>query len=399
MQKDRLPGVYYNEDVAYELTGEGSKIPVIIGATNNTTVTETKDESGNITRRAYNADGTVIRKYSGWNDVNVSTQAEEPGIGVWVEGTDNQLLNFCKEFFEEARLEINSDIGVPYVYLIDVGDGKSKDAWINALELAKTKRDAIIEAYIGADNITNYNFKSFLTGAYESIELETHDLDLRNGFSTIGYNNPDEVTDAQLIATTAESTGIQVSRIGIMEPLLAGKTFARICCTPANTEPGFLEYRSVEPGTFKDRTKAEMKALQQAGIIFNRDEHINAEVYPKMNLCLATSFRKATMPADAFFHARFNADDLLREVFGACYKQIKANESATNLAYLQTRINKIVNDRVNAEEMIKWDEKTGQGTKLIANISDADPWSVIVTGQIQSQKCTIAIDVEATLKL
>ena len=27
----KLPGVYYDENVTYELTGEGSKIPVIIG--------------------------------------------------------------------------------------------------------------------------------------------------------------------------------------------------------------------------------------------------------------------------------------------------------------------------------------------------------------------------------
>ena len=140
-----------------------------------------------------------------------------------------------------------------------------------------------------------------------------------------------------------------------MEPLLAGKTFARICCTPANTEPGFLEYRSVEPETFKDRTKAEMKALQNAGIIFNRDEHINSDVHPKINLCVSTAYAANSVPADALFHARFNADDLLRDVFAACYTQVKANESATNIAYLQTRVNKIVNDRVSAEEMKKFD--------------------------------------------
>ena len=174
---------------------------------------------------------------------------------------------------------------------------------------------------------------------------------------------------------------------------------ARICCTPSNTEPGFHEYRSVEPGEFKDRTKAEMLKLQNAGIIFNRDEHINGNVYPKINLCVSTSFAATTRPADALFHARFNSDALLREVFEACYSQIKANESATNLAYLQTRINKIVNDKVSAEEMIKYDEKTENGTKLIVNQSDADPYSLIITGQMQPQKCTVAIEVEATVKI
>ena len=83
----------------------------------------------------------------------------------------------------------------------------------------------------------------------------------------------------------------------------------------------------------------------------------------------------------------------------ACYKQIKANESVTNIAYLQTRINKIVNDRVSAEEMIKWDEKTGQGTKLTVTQSNDDPYSIVVSGQMHPQKCTIAINVTATLKI
>ncbi len=383
----KLPGVYYNERVTYELTGEGSKIPVIIGATGNTATDD------------YKIDGTVIRKFTGWEDVNKATTAEVPGIGVYSENTTNQLSKFLHEFFEEARLQVNSDIGVPYIYIIDVGDGKTKQSWLNALNLAKSKLDATIEIYVGADAITSYELKAFLDGAYASIKEGTKDLDLRCAFTTKGYNNPSSVTDAQLIALTNESTGVQYSRIGITEPLLFGKTMARICCTPSNVEPGFYEYRSVEPGTFKDRTKAEMLTLQNAGIIFNRDEHINGKVHPKINLCVSSSFAATTRPADALFHARFNADALLREVFEACYNQIKANESATNLAYLQTRINKIVNDKVSAEEMIKYDEKTGNGTRLIVNQSDADPYSLIITGQMHPQKCTVAIEVEATVKL
>ena len=298
------------------------------------------------------------------------------------------------EFFKEARLLTNSDIGVPYIYVIDVGAGTAKQAWLDALTLAKSKSDAQIEVYVGADNINSYDLPAFLKGAYAAILEETHDLDLRCAFTT-KYG----ATDEQLIALTNESSGIQKSRIGICEPLLFGKTVARICCTPSNMEPGHLVYRSVEPREFIDRTKAEMLNLQNAGIIFNRDEHINGNIYPKMNLCVATSFAATTRPADALFHARFNADSLLREVFEACYAQIKANESASNLAYLQTRINKLVNDKVSAEEMVKYDERTEAGTKLIANESDSDPYSIIITGQIQPIKCTIAIEVEATVKL
>jgi hypothetical protein len=387
----KLPGVYYNEKVTYELTGEGSKIPVIIGVT------------GNTGSENYKVDGTVMRKFTSWEDVNRAIDAETPGIGVWTENTTNQLSKFLQEFFEESKLQVNSDIGVPYVYVIDVGDGKTKQAWLNALDLAKTKLDATIEVYVGADAIQSYDLKGFLDGAYEGvmgsrgIKPETQDLDLRCAFTTKGYLNPSSVTDAQLIALTNETTGVQYSRIGICEPLLFGKTVARICCTPSNTEPGYIEYRSVKPETFKERTKTEMMALQNAGIIFNRDEHINGKVYPKINLCVSTSFAKpiGSRDADALFHARFNADSLLREIFEACYHQIKANESATNLAYLQTRLNKIVNDRVAAEDFIKYDEKTETGTKLVVNQSDADPYSLIITGQMQPQKCSVAIEVEA----
>lgn len=394
----KLPGVYYDENVTYELSGEGSKIPVFIGVTNNTQVEGS----------TYKTDGTQIRKFTGWDDVNNPITAEKPGIGQYpTEGTtNNQLLKLLKEFFEESKLLINSDIGVPYIYVIDVGDGKTKAHWINALDKAKTVLDATVEVYVGADAITGYTLKNFLDGAYKGIDNQSigikgalQDLDLRCAFTTTGYNNPDGVSDSDLIALTNEQSGVQYSRIGICEPYLFGKTIARICCTPANTEPGYLVYRSVEPETFKARTKAQMLNLQNAGIIFNRDEHINGNVYPKMNLCVATSFAATTRPADALFHARFNADALLRDVFEACYAQIKANESASNLAYLQTRINKIVNDRVSAEEMVKYDERTEAGTKLTVKESDADPYSLIITGQIQPIKCTIAIEVEATVKL
>ena len=380
----KLPGVYYNEKVTYELTGEGSKIPVIIGVTGNAPAQGS----------TYKVDGTEIRKYTSWEEVNKPITAENPGIGVWSENTSNKLSQFLYEFFKEARLLTNADSGVPFIYVIDVGAGTTKQAWLDALTLAKSKSDAQIEVYVGADNIDSYDLPAFLKGAYAAILEETHDLDLRCAFTT-KYG----ATDEQLIALTNESSGIQKSRIGICEPLLFGKTVARICCTPSNMEPGHLVYRSVEPGEFIDRTKAEMLNLQNAGIIFNRDEHINGNIYPKMNLCVATSFAATTRPADALFHARFNADSLLRDVFEACYSQIKANESASNLAYLQTRINKIVNDKVSAEEMVEYDERTEAGTKLIATESDSDPYSIIIKGQIQPVKCTIAIEVEATVKL
>ena len=135
------------------------------------------------------------------------------------------------------------------------------------------------------------------------------------------------------------------------------------------------------------------------GIIFNRDEYINGQIYPKINLCVATSFVDNPRPADALFHARFNADNLLREIFQASYEFVKANETGTNIAYLQTKINKLVNDKVIAEEMVRWDDKTEEGTRLRVAQSKEDPYAIEISGQLQPVKCTIAIDVTAELRI
>ena len=232
-------------------------------------------------------------------------------------------------------------------------------------------------------------------------------MDLRYAFASFEaqgthvYPTPqsdeDRISDDIFLKGLTDSNGFRYSRVGICEPLLFGKTIARICCTPNNTEPGYYTYRSVETGTFNKRTKAEMLDLQNAGIIFNNDEHINDKIYPKINLCVSTSFARNPRPADSMFHARFNADSLLRDVFEACYNQIKANESATNIAYLQTRVNKLVNDRVVSEEMVKYNEKTGKGTKLIVTATEDDPYRLVVSGQIHPIKCTIAILINATV--
>ena len=60
MSFNRTPGVYYDEDAEYELAGNGAKIPVIIGATGNTGTA------------SYKVDGTVIQKFTGWDEVNRS---------------------------------------------------------------------------------------------------------------------------------------------------------------------------------------------------------------------------------------------------------------------------------------------------------------------------------------
>ena len=377
MPISKIPGLYFDETTEYEAVGTGAKIPVIIGATGNSAAT------------GYKIDGTQINKFSGWEEVNRSIA--NGGIGT--DTSTNKTLAFLKDFCEEAQPKAPGDLGVPYFYVIDVGAGTTKQSWLDALTLAKTKRDATVEIYIGAESITNYDLDAFLAGAAASIATETANLNLRVGMAT-----KDSATDAQLIALNPSSGGILSSRIFIIEPLKFGKQAARICTTPYYIEPGYLEYRTVQPGTFKDRTKAEELALQNAGIIFSHDEKVDTDTYCRINLSTSTAFAKTNRPADALGHARFISDNLLRQIFKAVYPQVKANEVNSNIAKNQTRVDAIVDDEVRAERIIPYDSSTGKGTLLTLIESDSEPYDMELIGQIQPVNCTAAINIRVTIK-
>ena len=375
----KRPGVYFNETTEYELQGNGGKIPVWIGKTGNTAAT------------GYKVDGTQINKFSSWNEVNRSIA--NGGIGT--DTSTNPLLAALEEFFKEAEIQTTEDIGIPYIYVIDVGAGTSKDVWLTALTTAKTAIDAIIEFYVGAENIsdTGYTLPDFINAAYASISTETARLSLRTAFTTKA-----NATDNELIALNPSSGGILKSRIGIIEPLYFGKHAARICCTPYYIEPGFLEFRTVEPGQFKSRTDAEILALQNAGIIFGADEVVSDLVVCRINLAVSTAFANNPRPADSLFHARFNADNLLRNVFKAVFTQVKANEAASYIVKAQTKVDAVIDEEVRLERMIPYNNETGDGTKLTLVESDSNPYDMELKGQIQGINCTTAIIVKAKIK-
>lgn len=377
----KRPGVYFDEDVNYELVGEGSKIPVFIGVTGNSAIPN-----------KYLVDGTQIKKYTTWDEVNKATS--QGGIGVYTPDTTNELSKTLYEFFQEGAIETVEDIGVPYIYVIDVGTGTASSAWTTAAKTAKTKRDAIIEAAVGVEKVEDVTPIALVKALQASIITETHSLNLRNLFVRLPTD-----TVTELVTYTNDTNNLRLKRLGLCEKHLFGKTIARICCTPYYKEPGFYTYRSVEPGEFIERTAEEELLLQNAGIIFNHDEQPGSIAYPKINLCTCSTFALSQRPADSLFHLRFNADHLLRDVFLALYPQIKENESASNFNYLQTQIDDVIAEEVRQGYMIKHNPKTGEGTYLTIRESDYNPYDVIVSGQIQGVNSTVAIDVQATLNI
>lgn len=382
---NKIPGVYLNEDVDYELSGVGSKIPVFIGKTGNTGSAD------------YKVDGSVALKFSNYDDLNKAITAG--GIGL-----DNDLNKILKNFFEEARLKQPDDIGVPHVYVIDVGAGTSRDAWLTAVETAFSKIDASIMAFVGTENIqytpegaqepVTYSVVDLAKAVKVAIDTRTHTFELWNAFFT-----KKDATDAQLIALTDATNGVQKSRIGIIEwdNYRFGKTVGRICLTPFNQEVGFVKYRSVEAGEFPERNLTQKLALQNAGIIFNHDEMYSDEMNPRMNICLATSYAASNKPADAMFHARFIADALLKDVYEAIYPLIKANDTASNLVKIQVKIDTVIDEYIRNGDCISFNKDTGLGTRLVAQPSDKDPYDVEIVGSIQPVNAILAIDVKEKL--
>lgn len=374
----RIPGVYLNEEVDYELSGTGSKIPIFIGLTGNTGTS------------SYKVDGTSIMKFTNYEDLNKATTAG--GIGAVTGDTSTNTLNLVlREFFKEAALKQVDDIGVPYIYVIDVGDGTDKDAWLEAIDTALEKNDADLLVFVGTENLgNNYSVVDLMKATRTALETRTTTFEIFNAFFTkIG------ATDAQLIALTDATNGVQKSRIGIVEwdDYRFGKTIARICLTEYSTEVGYLPYRSVEPGEFPDRTSAQKLALQNAGIIFNHDEIVNDTINPRMNLCLATSFAATNKPADSMFHARFIADEVLKQVYEVAYPFIKANDTATNLVKLQVKVDTVVDSFIREGECVAWNKDTGLGTRLIVQESDKNPYDIEIVGTIQPINAIIAINV------
>lgn len=382
---NKIPGVYLNEDVDYELSGVGSKIPVFIGKTGNTGTND------------YKVDGSVALKFSNYDELNKAITAG--GIGL-----DNDLNKVLKNFFEEAKLKQPDDIGVPHVYVIDVGAGTSRDAWLTAVETAFSKIDASIMAFVGTENIqytptgesepVSYSVVDLAKAVRVAIDTRTHTFELWNAFFT-----KKDATDAQLIALTDATNGVQKSRIGIIEwdNYRFGKTVARICLTPFNQEVGFVKYRSVEAGEFPERNLTQKLALQNAGIIFNHDEMYSDEMNPRMNICLATSYAATNKPADAMFHARFIADSLLKNIYEAIYPLIKANDTASNLVKIQVKIDTVIDEYIRNGDCISFNKDTGLGTRLVAQPSDKDPYDVEIVGSIQPVNAILAIDVKEKL--
>jgi hypothetical protein len=381
-----LPGVYYQEKVQKAYYGEGGEIPCFIGVTNNSRV-----------------DATKITRYNTFKEISKSV--DEGGIGATgdleKDLETNPLLRILKDFYEETEPLDYDTPTVPYIYVVDVGVGENLNVWYTALETCKTYRDINLEVYYGIETLKE-DLQPFIDKSMVSIQTQAKKLDLRRAFTTIThkYQNDEwvDVTDTDLINLAQANT--KYNRLNLIEPTFFGKIMGKYCITRIGEESGYSVFNTIPVDSFKPRTPREQLSLQNSGVVFCRDEYSSNQFYPKINLGVCTCFGNPVdeRPADALDSNRRIADYILMQVFDACYPQIKARETRTQIVVLQTKVNNIVYNAIENDLCVAYNQhKNPVGTQLVVEESDNNPYAMIVKGSIQPVNCTIAINVEATI--
>ena len=358
-------------------SGTGGEIPVFISATANT------------------SPNSKILQFTNYNDCTDTVQ--NGGIG---SGANNYLLPILKDFFEES-LKINSDdIGVPYIYVKDLGTATPSSAapWTDAIPQLTAKRDAQVEAYVfkksevlSEGTLDVAKIKAILTSMEDHLVAET-----KRGRPKIAYYTVLDCDDDELKTLTHKTNGLRKSRIVLIEPKKFGKHVARICVTPYYEEPGFYEYRTVSPGEFTERSEDDEEALQKAGVIFGRDEKPGKNTYAKMCLGVSTAFAVDSdeeadqRPNDALLHARRNVDQLIRDAVEKIYPQLKRNETEVFLQMLQADLDDLVNTKIREGIML-------DGTRIIAVESERDPFKLLINGEAKPVNATELIEFTVTI--
>ena len=355
---------YYESDSNPIISGTGAEIPVFIGITGNTNPF------------------TGIKRFKNFQQCYKTS--ENGGVGTDLE--NNQLLIALNDFFKEIRKTKSEDVSVPYVYVIDLGTATTSDAapWLTAMNEAKKKREIQVEVYVGfKKSDETKDIISIMNSALEIIKDDSEHGNPRMGYFTVADADYEEL---KAYTDDSQEYYIQAPRAVLMPEKDFGKQVAKVCVTPYYEEPGYTDFRTITGGEYSILTREEADDLQAAGITFINDELAASEIHPRINLAVSTSFATTpdNRPNDALIHARRNVDQLIREVFDALYAQLKRNETETNLSFLQSDIDVIVEEKINNGYMMT-------GTEINVVESETNPYDLKVEGAAVPVNSTLLI--------
>ena len=387
----RNPGVYLHETVENIKYNTNGQVPVFIGRTNNNA-----------------PNGKEIHKYMSFKEASKSIS--EGGIGATgnldQDLTTNPLLNVLQRFFQEAD-------DISYIYVIDVNDGTKLEYWRNAINTHTVYPDIDVEVYYGVEYLDGETQQIFDI-VNNALTTNAKNFMFRRAFSTILFDTEGEaLTDDMLINLVSKN--LTANRLRIIDPqinnteanhtttidkFIIGDYMGRIISTPIGREPGYYEFKNIPVDRFPKRDPETRQKLFNAGVIFGFDEYYSESYHPRINMTVGCGFGNlpGSRPADCLDYARRIADYVLKQVYNTTYPFVKQMETKTNMVVLQTRINRLLEQDADSDLIILYDKDNNPGgSYLRLEESTEDPFNLIISGQIQSVKSIIAIDVETTI--
>ena len=381
MTIEQTPNITYTEtDQNPKMTGSGAVIPLIIGQTGNTV------DVNNLT----------IKKYKSLTQIAATTA--NGGIG---NADSNMSYQFFKRFLKETKKIYSDDVGLPFVYFIDMGNTAftNGEAWAKAFNLAMTQRDVGKIAIVGfkkassSGNITASEV-SQIVGILSSantliVEDSKKGSPKRLMFTVEGATDTDmmEITDNTNTSENNSPAYINKSRVLPCTPDFYPEMVARFCLTPYDEEPGFYDFRSVSPDDVVARTEDMEEDLQNAGINFIRTEMEGSIAHARICLGVSSAMAADIRPNDVLPHFRRNVDHLINRIVVAAFPYLKAKESKTSIEMFQTDINTIVEEEIEKGSL-------QEGTEITAIESNINPYQLLVTGNVKPVNATLYIGVE-----
>ena len=307
--------------------GEGGEVPIIIGATGNETPS------------------TEVLEFKNYKEALKTPQNN----GIKTDDTADYMLKIIEDFFDESMKLTSDDIGIPHIYMKDLGITAAATAasWINAKKDSRKKLDIQVEAYVFKSTDTLDKIVDVLTAVGASLKEDT-----LKGRPRIAYATVQGWTDAQLKTLTQGTEQITKKirdiDIAFIEFNKFGKHLARICLTPYYDEPGYYQFRSISEGEFTERTDADEEDLQLKGIIFGHDEKPGKTAFPKINLTVSSDYANAEEDRSplSLIHANRNVNQLIRDSMAVVYPQLKRRETETFIEEVQADLDELSSDKI-----------------------------------------------------
>ena len=355
MTIEQTPNITYTEtDQNPKMIGSGAVIPLVIGQTGNTV------EPDNIT----------IKKYKSLTQIGATVA--NGGIG---NADSNMSYQFFKKFLKETKKIYSDDVGLPYVYFIDMGSiaFTNGEAWAKAFNLAMTQRDIGKIAIVGfkKTNATTAISASEIASIVGILSAGNQILveDSKKGSPKRLMFTVADATDEDMMKITddASASFIQKSRVLPCAPDFYPEMVARFCLTPYDEEPGFYDFRSVSPDDVVVRTEDMEENLQNAGINFIRKEMEGSIEHARICLGVSSAMAANIRPNDVLPHFRRNVDHLINRIVVAAYPYLKRNESKGAMQ---------------------------EGTEITAVESDINPFQIFIKGNAKPVNATLYIGVE-----